>query len=431
MTAPPAPLRAALFVDFDNIFISFDNLDPRAGRRFATRPAEWLRWFEAGRHDPAADGMLAPRRILVRKCYLNPQHFGAFRGDFTRAAFQIVDCPPLTTRGKTSTDIFMVMDVMDALEHPTRFDEFILLSADADFTPVLLRLRAHDRRTTILCTDLAAAAYKAACDRVVAHDHFFEDALGLDEANGEAGPEDDQGHDLQAVAAAIREAVEQQGMIAASDLPILLQRFEGFRGSNWFGQFSLRALAVRLSRLEPALAVSGDPRGVWYVGPARPARGGRAGPRPRLAAAALAEAAAAPAEDAALPAEDGESRAFIRRVADVTGVPHLPRELYLVLYGALTQPAEAARASPHERAHAIQERLAAAGITVTRAQIAFMLAGFRYHGFEPAGADAATIAREWLRNVLSLCAGAQLPLGPADERRLAAWLLPPEAEDAA
>jgi uncharacterized LabA/DUF88 family protein len=54
----------------------------------------------------------------------------------------VVDCPPLTQRGKTSADVYMVMDVLDALEHKTEFDEFIILSSDADFTPVLLRLRA-------------------------------------------------------------------------------------------------------------------------------------------------------------------------------------------------------------------------------------------------------------------------------------------------
>jgi uncharacterized LabA/DUF88 family protein len=78
--------------------------------------------------------------------------YGRFRPFFTRAAFRVVDCPPLTTRGKNSADIYMVLDILDALEHPTSFDEFILLSADADFTPVMLRLRAHDRRTVLLAT---------------------------------------------------------------------------------------------------------------------------------------------------------------------------------------------------------------------------------------------------------------------------------------
>jgi uncharacterized LabA/DUF88 family protein len=33
-----------------------------------------------------------------------------------------------------------------------RYDEFVIASADSDFTPLLQRLRAADRRTTLLAT---------------------------------------------------------------------------------------------------------------------------------------------------------------------------------------------------------------------------------------------------------------------------------------
>ncbi len=58
----------------------------------------------------------------------------------------------------------MVMDVRDVLNHDTRFDEFILLSGDADFTPVLHRLRAHARRTVVFANDHTAAPYTAIAD---------------------------------------------------------------------------------------------------------------------------------------------------------------------------------------------------------------------------------------------------------------------------
>src|SRR5436190_11740885 len=73
----------------------------------------------------------------------------------------------------------MVMDVLDALEHRTRFDEFILLSGDSDFTPLLLRLRAYDRRTAILAVGVAAAAYRAACDVMLTEETFIEQALQI------------------------------------------------------------------------------------------------------------------------------------------------------------------------------------------------------------------------------------------------------------
>jgi NYN domain len=60
-----------------------------------------------------------------------------------RAGFEIVDCPPVTSQGKTSTEIHMVLDIVDLLQHETRCDEFIVFSADADFTPVLRKIRRY------------------------------------------------------------------------------------------------------------------------------------------------------------------------------------------------------------------------------------------------------------------------------------------------
>ena len=45
--------------------------------------------------------------------------------------------------------------------------------------PVLLRLRAYDRRTTTLGIDFMPPAYRAACDLVISEEEFIEDALGL------------------------------------------------------------------------------------------------------------------------------------------------------------------------------------------------------------------------------------------------------------
>ena len=45
----------------------------------------------------------------------------------------------------------MVLDIVEALQHPARYEEFMILSADADFSPVLRKVRRHDRRTTDPC----------------------------------------------------------------------------------------------------------------------------------------------------------------------------------------------------------------------------------------------------------------------------------------
>ena len=174
-------MKTALFVDFDNIFLSLrsEGGEP-AALRFANDPARWIRWLESTllRHDED-EAAQRKRRILVRTCYLNPSRHGRFRSAFTAAAFRVVDCPSVTSLGKNSADIHMVMDILDTLASPTHLDEFIILSGDADFRPVLLRLRAHDRRTVLLTVGPSSAAYEGASDYVIRSEDFLEKALGF------------------------------------------------------------------------------------------------------------------------------------------------------------------------------------------------------------------------------------------------------------
>ena len=180
MLAHDKLVRSALFVDFDNIYSGLREIDARAAERFATNPHAWVEWMIAGMPTPETRTEARPERtILIRRCYLNPERFQRHRSDFTRAGFEVVDCPPLTRQGKTSTDIRMVMDILDTLKHETYFGEFILLSSDADFTPVLLRLRSMDRRTLVLTVGPAARAYRSACEQVVDEVYFIEAGLGV------------------------------------------------------------------------------------------------------------------------------------------------------------------------------------------------------------------------------------------------------------
>src|SRR6478609_10572943 len=162
--------RTALFVDFDNVYIGLQRLDPVAAEAFATNPAHWLGELETG-SDSEGD---FSRRFLIRACYLNPSRFSQFRPNFTRAGFQVVDCPSLTQQGKSSADINLVLDAVDALAASTHYEEFVIVSADADFTPLALRCRAADRRGTLMTASPAAAAYRAVADHVITADDLAE-----------------------------------------------------------------------------------------------------------------------------------------------------------------------------------------------------------------------------------------------------------------
>lgn len=311
-------VRAALFLDFDNVYTAIAQHGHEAAEEFATNPWRWFRWLESG--DPATGAPTdpdSPRRILSRNCYLNPRAFGRYRSDFTRAGFRVVDCPPLTRQHKTSTDIHMVMDVLDTLDHKTHFDEFILLSGDADFTPLLTRLRAHDRRTIVLAVGPTAAAYRSVVDTLCSEDDFLRAVQRRDDASPREAPyryapqrelsrialvakaqlerslrEQQGGEEAQSevatgepeqisllgpaservdpeLLARMAEDLEREasaGPVAARTLPSLYRKFPEFRESqDWLGHWGLRALTGKLVQLcEGRLRLEGDGE-QWYV----------------------------------------------------------------------------------------------------------------------------------------------------------------------
>ncbi|MDZ7268215.1 MAG: NYN domain-containing protein [candidate division KSB1 bacterium] len=293
--APPSIIYSALFVDFDNVRINLEKHDAEAARRFSTNPELWLSWLEKQLPTTAYLPALVQRRILTRRCYLNPESFSNFRPDFVRSAFEVIDCPPLTGRGKTSTDIYMVMDILDTLNHATYFHEFIVLSGDADFTPVLLRIRKHGRYGVVLAVGWVSLAYRAACDMVIERDTFVREALGVvypEEEGGEpiAAQEIDAALNmlLKRMAARLREVAAVPGGVEASELPEVFKEFQEFReGSHWLGFYSLRRLTQAIIAQRDDLVISDeDPwRVVVKLAPA---------PLP-TASPTLQEAAAAPA----------------------------------------------------------------------------------------------------------------------------------------
>ncbi|HUN23336.1 MAG TPA: NYN domain-containing protein [Anaerolineales bacterium] len=255
-------IRSALFVDFDNIYLGLRNTAPDAAEAFASNPNRWIRWIERNMKLPFPYGdplLKVSRTVLLRQCYLNPKTFYNQRAFFTRSAFKVIDCPPLTGSGKNSADIQMVMDILDALEHPTHYDEFIILSGDADFTPVLLRLRAYDRRTAVLTIGQAAEAFKAACDLMISETQFIEDALGLRAEDYAPQPKRQietrvNPALIEKLALRVYSQASSDGEIEAQNLPRILKEFSEFRDStDWLGFGSLRNLAEDLVQRNPQL----------------------------------------------------------------------------------------------------------------------------------------------------------------------------------
>jgi hypothetical protein len=173
------PALSAIFVDYDNIYLSLKRKNDDAAKRFSKDAALWIKELETGRLITSTNGYgeAGPRRIVMNRCYGNSvprrnthdnstdmNSFPFVRNHFLRAGSETIDCPPLTSQMKNSADIRMVMDIRDMLTHDTYFDEFIILSGDADFTPLIHRLRAHARRTIIFSNEHTVSPYTAISD---------------------------------------------------------------------------------------------------------------------------------------------------------------------------------------------------------------------------------------------------------------------------
>ena len=443
----PNAIRSALFVDFDNVYLSLRNFDRRAADAFAERPALWLDWLESGAHAALEDGVdPIPRRVLIRNCYLNPAAFSRQRSFFTRAAFTVVDCPSLTARGKNSADILMAMDILDAVNHPTRFDEFIILTSDADFTPVLLRLRAHDRITSVLTSTITAAAFREACDVSIDLETFAVEALGLPQEElrsprgpgviSEGQPPPEKFADARPNAAkALLEEVRKSGAIPTQDAHKILSRVPTFQNSYWFGMGTLKALLDDLVRHAPDLFVemdgslpaairlrrAGDPEAAEVIEPA---------PAPPAPEPQASEHASEPEPE---PTFSPAMARFMEDINMLVGAPKLSPEDYDALFDAL---AMALAGGTVDRDQLLQESGANLpdGARVRRGEASFVISSLADEGVL-AREDAAQLGAERLAEhfrdiVLSAVANTQRSLDENERQMLEEWLIGEELSGA-
>lgn len=385
-------LRSALFVDFDNVLLGLKGLDEAAAEVFATNPQRWVDWLEA-----APNGQGQQRRFLSRNCYLNPQAFARYRAIFIQAGFTVVDCPPLTVRGKNSADIRIVMDVLDLLDHPVHYDDFVIASADADFIPVLQRLRAHDRRTTVIASGPVAPAYRANSDTLIDAEAFI-DALSTrppaaDQASLATEPRSMSAHDLAPAVTAMREAVAEadkpvsMGALAG----VALRALPALEGSRWAGRGTFRSFVAEVL---PEFTATTDPSPGYVYDTKRHQPPGQA--------------------------HRSESDVgLMAQVARVTGAPNLDAGQYAALFRALSDVIAVAPESLTQLTKQARDRLTDAGYAIGRNSVAFVAQGLAIRGLsfqEPASPE--RLATETLSNLLTLCSNAGFSLTEAERDQL-------------
>lgn len=167
-------LKCALLIDFDNM-VGVDHLS----LDFARSIQNWLAWLEDGRFDPEG----RRRDIVERRVYWNDQN-RRWRQHFEAKGFLTYDCRS-EVRGKASAADMMIALAAQAMAYENgKIDEFIILTTDTDFVPLLINLAILEKQT------VAAANPNNLSFRVYSdHADFVISTMALKRALAYARPE--------------------------------------------------------------------------------------------------------------------------------------------------------------------------------------------------------------------------------------------------
>lgn len=413
-------MRSVMYLDFDNVFGGLLKLDPKLAMRYAEEPQVWLKGLAAGSGDEPR------RRWLVLRCYMNPAgrvphpdndgtslYFSKFRPYFTDAGFEVVDCPRLS-HTKNGADIRLVIDAVEALRADVRYDEFVIASGDSDMTPLIVRLRASDRRITLLSPSDSAVVLGAVADQLIGGEEFLE---LLDEPVRELEQEDTAPEVLDGVEAA--PATESTGSLSDVDAKARFAELVTANYGTATEPINLAGLAHDI-RVELGQVVA-DSRWFGYGGFARAIQALQL-PGVRMSQHYLWDSTrhdAPTTEDR----HDGLPEG-VSRVTQVLKLPVLPAEAWHEVHECLAAFVAAYEFNLTEATRWARDRLVESGYRVNRQTVGVVARGAAYGGcplYRQPPPDSNEIGEAFAGNILSRAGAADVDLSAEDAQIVRRW----------
>ncbi|MGE3703283.1 MAG: NYN domain-containing protein, partial [Hyphomicrobiaceae bacterium] len=154
-------VKSAIFIDYENV----------AHRTLPDTIPNWVAWLERGEFDEKR----RRRKFVDKRVYWNSSS-DHLRGRFSLHGFRPILCERFAGL-KNAADIKMAIDVIETTLTNPKIKEFILVTRDSDFVPVLQRLREGKRLTAILVDPNNPArftTYRTHADIVISHRDFLE-----------------------------------------------------------------------------------------------------------------------------------------------------------------------------------------------------------------------------------------------------------------
>src|SRR5262249_45369867 len=127
-------IRSALLIDFDNI-VGATNGD------FGRTIPNWIAWLEDGKFDRGR----RRRNFLVKRVYWHAQNNG-YRPAFEGHDFDAITCESFVDN-KSTADMIIALDALQATYDDKSIQEYVVLTTDTDFVPLVERLGNRSKQT--------------------------------------------------------------------------------------------------------------------------------------------------------------------------------------------------------------------------------------------------------------------------------------------
>jgi uncharacterized protein (TIGR00288 family) len=154
--------RIGLFLDFENIAIGARDL----GIKFDFKPI--------------ADALAERGRVVVRRAYADWSMFDDERRELTRHHVELIEIPQrMGMVRKNAADIKLAVDAIELSLEREYITTFVIGTGDSDFTPLVHKLREHNKRVIGLGVEASTSnLLPAACDEFL----FYERLPGIDQS---------------------------------------------------------------------------------------------------------------------------------------------------------------------------------------------------------------------------------------------------------
>ncbi len=114
--------------------------------------------------------------LAVKRAYADWLRFPAARQLLLANQVEMIELP-CATKGKNSADIRLVVDAMEFVFTKPHISTFVVVSGDADFLPLLSRLREHNKQTIVVSRTKNLHAYlRTHCDEFIDGDAYLTNA---------------------------------------------------------------------------------------------------------------------------------------------------------------------------------------------------------------------------------------------------------------